>query len=82
MTEVCEMDMASRSIVGGSDSPPDLESLCQVSSAMVPQAFYGICFSQFHSTCRCRVVNFSFKCSLVTYNGHETVFEFRFVQLF
>lgn len=30
MTEVCEIDMASRSIVGGSDSPPDLESLCQV----------------------------------------------------
>ncbi|XP_029701961.1 gamma-taxilin [Takifugu rubripes] len=29
MTEVCELDVASRSIVGGSDSPADLDPLCQ-----------------------------------------------------
>ncbi|XP_072237153.1 gamma-taxilin [Leuresthes tenuis] len=28
-TEVCEIDLANRRIVGGSDSPPDLDSPCQ-----------------------------------------------------
>lgn len=31
-TEVCEIDVATRRIVGGSDSPPDLDSPCQVNT--------------------------------------------------
>ena len=31
-TEVCEIDVATRRIVGGSDSPPDLDSPGQVNT--------------------------------------------------
>ena len=30
---VCELDVATRRIVGGNDSPPELDSPCQVSVA-------------------------------------------------
>lgn len=39
MTEVCELDVASRSIVGGSDSPADLDPLCQVHQPVSPHVF-------------------------------------------
>lgn len=32
MTDVCDVEVATRRIVGGSDSPPELESPCQVNT--------------------------------------------------
>lgn len=34
-TEICEIDVATRRIVGGSDSPPELDSPCQVNTVNV-----------------------------------------------
>lgn len=44
MTEVCELDVASRSIVGGSDSPADLDPLCQVRQPVLLMCS-GTCWS-------------------------------------
>ncbi|XP_047435896.1 gamma-taxilin isoform X2 [Mugil cephalus] len=41
--EVCEIDVATRRIVGGSDSPPDLDSPCQEE---VPEFGLGLCCTQ------------------------------------
>ena len=35
---MCELDVASRRIVGGNDSPPELDSPCQVSFSHVSLA--------------------------------------------